>query len=432
LIYLSSCLDLLTQTELELKKNVGLALPNPQPYKNDIGKFTTRQAFFHSLDKFVYRPYNEITSLLKMSGEQDQEQSFSPSVSSKVNVRPVISSLSVRSQIHSPGVGLRMCTDADIDAPGTRYTHMPGPSHTTRWPCVLELHTQSISTTTWNVLRFATGTAQVLGHFRRAVDLLIDEAVIALVLPEIGNGPFNVVVTNLPDGPLPRHSNLAWTSNVLHIGLWQIHFDAETQWWNPCPPWDTLTLNPSRLAQLRDIAIREAHTRAPIDSPFIRLLLGDSLPIVTALGRALAANNVDAIGGAAAAIAGLGPGLTPSGDDFLAGAMMGMRMGNRKWEMANGDSTDHASRVLPLASGLFAAAAPRTTHLSRAFLHAASKGLADERWHNLLVALSAENPAQLERSATSVLNFGASSGLDMVAGFLWQLKALSFGIDDDN
>ncbi|MBN2392429.1 MAG: DUF2877 domain-containing protein [Anaerolineae bacterium] len=322
--------------------------------------------------------------------------------------------------------------ETDSVAPRTNC-RLPEPSHTTRWPGALQLHAHSISTSAWDVLRSATGVAQVLGHFRRAVDLLIGDEVIALVLPEAGNGPFNVVVSTLPDTPLLRHINLTWASNMLHVGPWQIDFDAETLWWNPRPLWETLTLHPARLAQLRDIAIHEAATRAPIGSPFVGLLTGQPFPLVTALGCALAANNAVAIRDAAAAIAGLGPGLTPSGDDFLAGVMLGMQMADGKWQIANNELriTNHASRIthhgscfLHLASCIFAAAAPRTTRLSQAFLQATSQGLADEHWHHLLAALSAGDPAQLEHAAMHVLDHGASSGLDMVAGFLWQLKAL--------
>ncbi|MFN2285546.1 MAG: DUF2877 domain-containing protein [Anaerolineae bacterium] len=304
-------------------------------------------------------------------------------------------------------------------APRTNCNHLPGPSHTMRWPCALRVHAQSISTHAWDVLRSATGAAQVLGHFRRAVDLLIGDDVIALVLPEAGNGPFNVVVSALPDTPLPRQVNLTWALDVLHVGPWQIDFDAETRWWNPRPPWEALTLRPACLAQLRDIAIHEATTRDPTGSPFVGLLTGHPYPLVTALGCALTANDTAAIHDAAAAIAGLGPGLTPSGDDFLAGVMLGMRIANSKLR-----NTHHASRITRHVSCLFTAAAPRTTRLSRAFLHAASQGLADEHWHCLLAALSAEDSAQLEHAATRVINHGASSGLDTVAGFLWQLKAL--------
>ncbi len=287
------------------------------------------------------------------------------------------------------------------------------------------MYAQSISTSAQSGRRAATDTAQVLGQFRRAVDMLIGDDVIALVTPEVGNGPYNIVVAALPDDPLTQHVACAWTAKTLHIGSWGVQFDAETRQWNPRPAWNTLNPSPPRLAQLRDIAIRGAHTRAPTDSPFVGLLMGKSFAPVTALGRALSTNDKDAIRESAAAIAGLGPGLTPSGDDFLAGVMLGMRIMNH--ESANqriDESKERASCFLPLASCLLSAAAPRTTRLSRAFLHAASQGLADEHWHMLLNALSTGNPVQLERAAQAVIAVGASSGLDMIAGFLWQLKAL--------
>ena len=409
---------------------MSIALPDTNLCKNDIRKSITRQAFFRNLDKSSYHSYNEIVLLRKTSNTQIWEQSFSPSMSSKVDDVPAISPVSACNLSHLSGVLmgeiLPVCPETERVAPYTSCIHLPEPSHTTWGSCALRLHAQSIGTCAWDVLRSATGAAQVLGHFHHAVDLLIGDDVIALVLPEAGNGPFNVVVSSLPGTPLPRYIDLTWASNALIAGPWQIDFDEETQWWNPRPPWEALTLQPVRLTQLRDIAIREATTRAPMGSPFVELLMGQPFPLVTALGRALTANDAVAIHNAAAAIAGLGPGLTPSGDDFLAGVMLAMRITNSELRI-----THHASRItrhdpcfLHLASCIVAAAAPRTTRLSRAFLHAASRGWADEHWHRLLAALSTEDPAQLEHAAMHVLNHGASSGLDMVAGFLWQLNAL--------
>jgi len=126
------------------------------------------------------------------------------------------------------------------------------------------------------------------------------------------------------------------------------------------------------------------------------------------LGHALACNDVHAITVATRQLAGLGPGLTPSGDDFLAGVMIGDRMANGGRRMAEGTL-------------LFTVAAPRTTRLSRAFLHAASQGYVDERWSMLLTALCGADPIALAQAAQAVFDFGASSGLDMATGFLWQM-----------
>jgi hypothetical protein len=65
------------------------------------------------------------------------------------------------------------------------------------------------------------------------------------------------------------------------------------------------------------------------------------------------------------------------------------------------------------------AAAPRTTSLSRAFLRAAADRMADERWHTLLGALKSADPQSVEQAFHAVVAYGATSGLDMLAGFLW-------------
>jgi len=105
---------------------------------------------------------------------------------------------------------------------------------------------------------------------------------------------------------------------------------------------------------------------------------------------------------AAAALAGLGPGLTPAGDDFLAGVMWGLRFAGER---------DVDARCAAIVD----AAAPRTTPLSAALLRAAGAGLADARWHALLDALDRGQDASAALRA--VLAQGATSGADAWAGF---------------
>ncbi len=113
----------------------------------------------------------------------------------------------------------------------------------------------------------------------------------------------------------------------------------------------------------------------------------------------------EALEKAAASLAGWGMGLTPSGDDFMAGMMLAL------W-------VDRAA-LTPRAAFLYRVAAPRTTLLSRAFLRAARDGLADAHWHHLLRALAEGGEAEIRHAASETLAFGATSGVDMAAGFLF-------------
>ncbi|MEJ2559923.1 MAG: DUF2877 domain-containing protein, partial [Anaerolineae bacterium] len=110
----------------------------------------------------------------------------------------------------------------------------------------------------------------------------------------------------------------------------------------------------------------------------------------------------DALVEGANLLAGLGPGGTPAGDDFLVGVMAAI------WLL--GDE----SAALAIAE----TAAPRTSALSAAFLRAAGHGEFIASWHRLLGALAAGDPAQVETAAMAVDSFGASSGADALDGFI--------------
>ncbi len=271
------------------------------------------------------------------------------------------------------------------------------------------LRVQSVSLPAWENLCRAKGTARVLGRFHRSLDLLVNDTVLAFVLPEIRNGPFRVVLTCFPSQPLPDSMEVRRTHGGIRLGPWLLRTTPPPFLWNPAPSWETLSVHPQELRYLRTLA-GQAARQAVARSPFAALLLGEAIPAVTSLLQALSHPDPSAVRRAAAQLAGWGPGLTPSGDDFLAGVMLGL------WLERGADAAAACAQI-------YAAAAPRTTRLSCAFLRAARDGLADERWHVLLRALTLDDVAGLEHAARAVLAFGASSGLDMLAGFLWSQRS---------
>lgn len=103
------------------------------------------------------------------------------------------------------------------------------------------------------------------------------------------------------------------------------------------------------------------------------------------------------------ALIGLGPGLTPAGDDFVGGAMIALR--------ASGDAclADRtAGWALPLA-------AANTSRISRAHLECAAHGEGHEYLHAFLSAPTKDNLDRLSR-------VGHTSGLDAAAGALHALS----------
>ncbi len=265
----------------------------------------------------------------------------------------------------------------------------------------------------------STVEGRVLGRFQRAIDLWIDGEVVALVLPDIGDGPFNVVVPYLPAHALPRRFTVHADRDGCQIGSWRLALDPRPRLWEARPPWEQLAPTTAALRTLREVVTGAASNSNDVLS--FGLAQGALHDRARALDEALRLQDAAAIRSAAAGLAGLGSGLTPSGDDYLAGVMLGL------WNIALGHARELDTERALVSSFAFCreacdeiyrAAAPRTHRISRAFLKAAREGLADAHWHALLRALTDGEPSTVERAAKTVLAFGATSGFDMLLGFL--------------
>ena len=133
---------------------------------------------------------------------------------------------------------------------------------------------------------------------------------------------------------------------------------------------------------------------------------GDGLPFLDDLETALSRDDRSKATGVAARIAGLGPGLTPSGDDLLAGAL-----GFHAWAEAAG----HAGTGGPMRAAISDAAVPRTTRLAGQLLRAAAGGHVAAPVVALLSSIFRRDRA-FPPDLAPVLAIGETSGADMLAG----------------
>ena len=120
--------------------------------------------------------------------------------------------------------------------------------------------------------------------------------------------------------------------------------------------------------------------------------------------QTLAQANKPKLETAVAQLAGLGPGFTPAGDDFLLGLLLGL------W------ATQPEAEVVELAKIVMETAVPQTTKLSVAWLKTAAVGEATLPWHELVDALLAGNAWQMP--VKRILGTGATSGIAALMGFL--------------
>jgi hypothetical protein len=123
---------------------------------------------------------------------------------------------------------------------------------------------------------------------------------------------------------------------------------------------------------------------------------------IEGVGRALCRGDQGSALQRASGLLGLGPGLTPAGDDFLCGLLAGLRAFLPEWE----------GQYL-LANQLASLAGGRTTSLSHTLLAQAAHGVVIEP---LAAVVGTMGTGEGVRGLDELLAIGHSSGSDMLAG----------------
>jgi hypothetical protein len=249
-----------------------------------------------------------------------------------------------------------------------------------------------------------------------------DDEVVALVWGGIGNGPLNVVIEGRPVVALPAGARFAVGERLLVVGDATVDL-GRAELWDARPDWDALRARRVRVVAAAHFARRQLRCtkRSAVQESTAGLQNGSLLkqagPAVEAAVAAFQGvwqrGEHDELVAAARGLCGLGPGLTPAGDDWLAGWLLAQHLcsvpaGLRPTE----DRRDLTVLIVRVA-------ADRTTRLSRAFLACAAAGEADEDWHALVSALAEEPMTSLPvcHSTNAILAHGATSGAAMLAGF---------------
>ena len=151
------------------------------------------------------------------------------------------------------------------------------------------------------------------------------------------------------------------------------------------------------------------HKAEPAHSdPVVRLFV-QQIAQVNAL---LQENKVEQAARSAAGLLGLGPGLTPSGDDFLCG-LLAILTGEAA-------SPEGARFKSCLADDLMKHL-HKTTEISAAYLKHAVRSEFSEPIHRFF---GARNGDERRRAAEEILDFGHSSGLDVLSGIYMGLAVL--------
>ena len=259
--------------------------------------------------------------------------------------------------------------------------------------------------------------ARVVADFERSAHAEMGGQLICLVRPELGHGPLNAIT---------RFRLPAIGEQVALEG-------AGARNWEPPPPSRIapVAARDAGLTSLRDIA----HAEAPHDG-LARLALGHDVhsstleqiarPRVERLRRWLAGRR-DSL--PPTDLLGLGPGLTPSGDDLIGGVMIALAT----WDRAGIPTLACPRGPAPADPGLQKSwsellifAHMLTSPLSCAFLAAAADGEGAEALHlaiNAVIAGDVDGLPSLIRNAAAI---GHTSGWDALAGAWLALSSMQW------
>ena len=235
----------------------------------------------------------------------------------------------------------------------------------------------------------------------------------------LGAGPLNLLCANWRPGQVAPGMLARLSGGEIRLAGGTVFSLAGAMDWRPprLPEWHVAHLRRG-LAALAGAAARRAPrdglgrlipalvdgerraAAADTDSPLLRRAAAGA----SALAGGLARDAARPPPAQARALIGLGPGLTPSGDDLIAGALIALRT-----FLCPDAAEQLGAWALPLA-------ATRTGAISRAHLAAAAAGEGAEPLHRILAAICAAAEVDLERELDAADRIGHCSGWDALAG----------------
>lgn len=264
---------------------------------------------------------------------------------------------------------------------------------------------------------------RVLAVFRRSFYVAFGDDVVCLGSPQLGLGPLNLLCARRDDKAwgdegIREGADVACTRTTLTVGRGlQFDFGTADVWYPPRP----VVASPAAIRiglALVSHSVRERRPgalgaclaifpHADSDGAWEHddALLRAALPAIRALRESLLTGSSGAASmPSITALVGLGPGLTPSGDDFLGGLMIALHYFGRR------DVARHvATAVLP-------AAARETSLISAAYLRCAARGEGARVLFDALECIAAGDGAALEARLDAIDAVGHTSGWDSLAG----------------
>ncbi len=257
------------------------------------------------------------------------------------------------------------------------------------------------------------GIYKVHSRFARVVNFNRANRLVSVVDETIGPGPVNIVIRDMNQA---RVDLLEVRSSCIRIGPNRYQFPSDRIFRSAIPAADIEDRAfEQNLKYFENILIKKAPARS------LAFLLDQKrlLNFRSAFDRAWAgqiqqgwaawSNGQLSMG--IGLISGCGIGLTPGGDDFIAGMLIALNLFQILYKR---DCRRLIARVLQLAKG--------QSLLSNTFLEMAGRGLVFEKMQAVIRALFGRDQKALGWCVGRLLSIGATSGADLATGFLMTFR----------
>lgn len=144
-------------------------------------------------------------------------------------------------------------------------------------------------------------------------------------------------------------------------------------------------------------------------------------PNIDMLMRGLFGGDPHTVISRALSILGLGPGLTPSCDDFLAGLILSLNVGGNALLK---DRKKQLSFYRKISAEIGRAAKGKTTIYSQSLLDQARRGEGTKAVIELIHSLLTKNAGQVAATSKTVIEMGETSGADIAIGVYYGIRFL--------
>lgn len=261
--------------------------------------------------------------------------------------------------------------------------------------------------------RIRHGTYRLHSRFRRVVNLLDGRSLVSVVEADVGAGPINIVVSGIDIGGIRR---LSVDGQTLSLNALSCRIDPDRSYDSALeieadqpPAFD------ANLALLGELLVEKSPPRS-----LAFLLDGGCAPpcrgrfdiaVLERLSEGVAMIFRGELLGGVRILRGCGFGLTPSGDDFVAGLLIAMRLVSRMYGTDLGETVESVRRV-----------SRSRNVLSESLLAFAGEGRLNERMKNLVQAVLYGTGDRVRHHAERLLLVGDTSGADLGTGFCMTMQ----------